>query len=231
MMAKTGAAGYAAAPATSADELTPTSALLTLDTRWSNALFRAGHGVPRPIWKLFELTGDGLVWLALALGCALAPATPPPLRAAWTNFLVAWAVDLALVGVLKGTVRRARPVYNLRSDFSVVVAVDHFSFPSGHSSRVSFVALLAWVLLGRTRPGLCACVAAWALATAFSRAAMGRHYLSDVLAGLLLGVVTVGIVTRGTFTALGLAVPQQQSEAAYAALVRSWRAVAAAARV
>lgn len=90
MMAKTGAAGYAAAPATSADELTPTSALLTLDTRWSNALFRAGHGVPRPIWKLFELTGDGLVWLALALGCALAPATPPPLRAAWTNFLVAW---------------------------------------------------------------------------------------------------------------------------------------------
>lgn len=37
--------------------------------------------------------------------------------------------------MLKGTVRRARPVYNLRSDFSVVVAVDHFSFPSGHSSR------------------------------------------------------------------------------------------------
>lgn len=39
--------------------------------------------------------------------------------------------------------------------------------------RVSFVALLAWVLMGQARPGLCACVAAWALATALSRAAMG----------------------------------------------------------
>ncbi|KAL4435432.1 hypothetical protein ABPG77_006194 [Micractinium sp. CCAP 211/92] len=227
-MGKTAVAD-SATPATAAGELTAATALLAIDRRWSNALFRAGGGVPRPVWKLFELTGDGLVWLALALGCALAPATPPPLRAAWANFLAAWAVDLALVGLLKGTVRRARPVYNLRSDFAVVVAVDHFSFPSGHSSRVSFVALLAWVLLGQTRPGLCACVAAWALATAFSRAAMGRHYLSDVLAGLLLGVATVGIVTRGTYSISGLAVSQQQSEAAYSALVRAWRAVAAAA--
>lgn len=217
-----------APPAAAAGKLTPSTALLALDTRWSNSLFRTGRGVPRPVWKLFELTGDGLVWLALALGCMLAPATPPPLRAAWANFLAAWAVDLALVGMLKGTVRRARPVYNLRSDFSVVVAVDHFSFPSGHSSRVSFVALLAWVLMGQARPGLCACVAAWALATALSRAAMGRHYLSDVLAGLLLGFVTVGIVTRGTFSASGLAVSQQQSEAAYAAAARAWRAAAAA---
>ncbi len=198
-MGKTAVAG-SATPVTAADELTPATALLAIDGRWSNALFRAGGGVPRPVWKLFELTGDGLVWLALALGCALAPAAPPPLRAAWANFLAAWvsrawplcmpgvqagagpgccslrllsrraqfsrlqmlacsaqacralpqtlgvllqrtcpsflqAVDLALVGLLKGTVRRARPVYNLRSDFAVVVAVDHFSFPSGHSSR------------------------------------------------------------------------------------------------
>lgn len=109
-----------------------------------------------------------------------------------------------------------------------------------------------------------------------------RHYLSDVLAGLLLGVATVGIVTRvggtaeqtcgrltcvacpcrpahpllgclsyagilcagpcvalrlggwtfllqGTYSISGLAVSQQQSEAAYSALVRAWRAVAAAA--
>ncbi|KAL4419816.1 hypothetical protein ABPG75_006914 [Micractinium tetrahymenae] len=224
-----GKAGAAAGAATPVAKLTPATALSAIDTRWSNALFRAGRGVPRPVWKLFELTGDGLVWLALALGCALAPATPPALRAAWANFLAAWAADLVLVGLLKGTVRRARPVYNLRSDFSVVVAVDHFSFPSGHSSRVSFVALLAWVLLGQARPGLCACVAAWALATAFSRAAMGRHYLSDVLAGLLLGVVTVGIVTRGTFSSAGLAVSQQQSEAAFAVVLRAWRTMAAAA--
>ena len=65
-----------------------------------------------------------------------------------------------------------------------------------HTCRASFVALFAASLLGRTRPWLCGGVAGWALTTALSRAAMGRHYLSDVLAGLLLGVVTVGIVTR-----------------------------------
>jgi hypothetical protein len=65
-----------------------------------------------------------------------------------------------------------------------------------HTCRASFVALFAAALLGRTRPWLCGGVAVWALTTALSRAAMGRHYLSDVLAGLLLGAVTVGIVTR-----------------------------------
>lgn len=39
------------------------------------------------------------------------------------------------VGLFKASVRRSRPVYNQQSDFTVVVAVDHFSFPSGHSSR------------------------------------------------------------------------------------------------
>ena len=50
--------------------------------------------------------------------------------------------------------------------------------------------------LAGTHPGAAAGVAAWALALALSRAAMGRHYLSDVAAGLLVGVATTGIVTR-----------------------------------
>ena len=67
---------------------------------------------------------------------------------------------------------------------------------SAHSCRASFVALFATALLGRSHPWVCGGVAGWALTTALSRAAMGRHYLSDVLAGLLPGAVTVGIVTR-----------------------------------
>lgn len=39
--------------------------------------------------------------------------------------------------------------------------------------RVSFVALFALALLGRSRPWLCSGVAAWALAVALSRAIMG----------------------------------------------------------
>ena len=111
------------------------TALLAADARLSAALFRVGGAVPRPLWLLLELGGNGLVWLAAALIAILLPATSPAARSTWCNLLVAWAVDLLLVGALKSAVRRPRPAYNLRSDFTVVVPVDAHSFPSGHSSR------------------------------------------------------------------------------------------------
>ena len=39
-------------------------------------------------------------------------------------------------------------------------------------------------------PALAILTTLWALSVAMSRAAMGRHYVGDVLAGLLLGLVT-----------------------------------------
>ena len=110
-------------------------ALQALDSRLSNALFRHGSGVPRLVWKLFELSGDGLVWLALVVWQVMHPKTPQTARHAWIAFLLCWAIDLVLVGLLKAIVRRSRPVYNVLNDMTVVVAVDAFSFPSGHSSR------------------------------------------------------------------------------------------------
>jgi membrane-associated phospholipid phosphatase len=43
---------------------------------------------------------------------------------------------------------------------------------------------------------LAAAAAVWGLTVALSRCVMGRHYLSDVVAGILVGVVTVGLVTQ-----------------------------------
>ncbi len=51
------------------------------------------------------------------------------------NLALGLVADIALVGAVKGMVRRARPVYNHAGDFVVVVAVDQYSFPSGHASR------------------------------------------------------------------------------------------------
>ncbi|VDM78774.1 unnamed protein product [Strongylus vulgaris] len=62
---------------------------------------------------------------------------------------------------------------------------DRFSFPSGHSSRAAMLATLCVGFFPRYRfaaTGLSALVA-------FSRVAMGRHYLSDALAGLGLGLI------------------------------------------
>jgi hypothetical protein len=62
--------------------------------------------------------------------------------------------------------------------------------------RVSFLAAYAVTWLASRSWLLCFLAVTWALATALSRTLMGRHYLSDVAAGLALGLVTALLVTQ-----------------------------------
>ncbi|CAN6273783.1 unnamed protein product [Urochloa humidicola] len=66
----------------------------------------------------------------------------------------------------------------------VAVAADHWSFPSGHSSRAFLVA--AFLAAGGFRPR--EALFLWAATTSASRVLLGRHYVLDVIAGALLGV-------------------------------------------
>ena len=45
---------------------------------------------------------------------------------------------------------------------------------------------------------VCFVAVMWAVMTALSRAAMGRHYVGDIFAGMPLGLITVAIVTKVT---------------------------------
>lgn len=54
----------------------------------------------------------------------------------------------------------------------------------------------AVVAYGSRYPTFCALAIIWALLTGFSRAVMGRHYICDVLAGLLAGTCTTALVTQ-----------------------------------
>jgi len=65
--------------------------------------------------------------------------------------------------------------------------------------RAVFIAGFACVCWGWGNRPLCAAIAAWGLATSASRALMGRHYISDVVAGIALGIVTTAIVTQVGF--------------------------------
>ncbi|EIE23953.1 acid phosphatase/Vanadium-dependent haloperoxidase [Coccomyxa subellipsoidea C-169] len=113
--------------------------------------------------------------------------------------------------------QRARPVYNNAGDFLLVVAVDSFSFPSGHAARAMFLALYALVWLQQgSQMAWAVPIIVWGLATAFSRCLMGRHFLGDVLAGLLVGVLTTAVVTQGTFALGGLWIPAAQASALHA---------------
>lgn len=143
--------------------------------------------VPRLLLKALEVAGDGRIWLPVPISLLLLSASPAnasgaasPLLAGLVAGLV---LDLILVGLVKVFVRRPRPAYNAK-DMYVAVSADHWSFPSGHSSRAFLVA--SFLAAG----GFCPREALflWAAATSASRVLLGRHYVLDVVAGACLGV-------------------------------------------
>jgi membrane-associated phospholipid phosphatase len=84
---------------------------------------------------------------------------------------------------IKFSVRRRRPE---GSWGGIYRSTDPHSFPSGHATRASMLAVLSIALVP---PWLALLVVIWAPLVSFARVAMGVHYLSDVLAGIALGVL------------------------------------------
>ncbi|CAL5228821.1 g12022 [Coccomyxa viridis] len=139
------------------------------------------------------------------------------------NLLLGLLIDLAYVGLLKGAIRRPRPVYNNASDFLLVVKVDQYSFPSGHAARVMFLAIFAFMWLHERHAGLAVGICIWAGVTALSRCLMGRHYLGDVLAGALTGVATAATLSKGTFVAGQSWISGEQAQLWHHAALRQWQ--------
>ncbi|RRT54724.1 hypothetical protein B296_00039061 [Ensete ventricosum] len=190
---------------------------VALDTALSLRIHSLCRPVPRPFLKALEISGDGRFWFPIPI--ALLPLSSA-FGAAYSLFLgllLGSLLDLLLVGLIKHLVRRPRPVYN--KGMSLTFAVDHWSFPSGHSSRVFFIAaflrlssasLLRVLLLdGRVAPArrwiedyyhgdlaelLVSIVSIWSVATSASRVLLGRHFVLDVISGAFLGVLEALLV-------------------------------------
>lgn len=65
------------------------------------------------------------------------------------------------------------------------------SFPSGHSAVSAFVAICALRALPPWGFGACL---GWAIAVAWSRVRLRRHYVTDVVAGFLIGALAASAV-------------------------------------
>jgi len=107
--------------------------------------------------------------------------------AVWTAVSV--LVALGIGQVVGGIFGRARPYAVLSGVHVLVDRTTDVSFPSDHTTVAGAVAV--GLLLTNRRWGLVATGAA--VLMAFTRVYVGAHYLSDVLAGLVLGAIVAFI--------------------------------------
>lgn len=104
--------------------------------------------------------------------------------------LAAISILAAAVMALKFIIRRRRP----EGDWGGIYrTADPHSFPSGHAARAFLIAVLAAAL----GPGGIALVLwVWAPLVSLARVAMGVHYVSDVVAGAILGAMAGMVAWR-----------------------------------
>jgi undecaprenyl-diphosphatase len=150
-------------------------------------------GVLRRLAILFAHSGDSWFWLLGLAGVYIFGSDPWKTRAIWLAISILLTAGVVLV--IKLIFRRKRP----EGDWgSIYRKTDPHSFPSGHAARAVLLATLA---LGMGPLWLGIVLVIWAPFVILARVAMGVHYLSDVLAGALLGL------TVGCFILVGLLPP------------------------
>jgi membrane-associated phospholipid phosphatase len=145
---------------------------------------------------MIRIRNDPLTALALVLNVLGGGIVTIPLRTlvaiwlgmqrrwrAFSTWVLTWLVAELITAMAKGFFHRGRP------DVSIVETVGH-SFPSGHAVAGAATAVaLVLVLLppGRERLRWELAAVGFAFVMAFSRVYLRAHWLSDVVAGVLLG--------------------------------------------
>ncbi len=140
----------------------------------------------KSILGIISHSGDSWYWAAALILVILIG--PQDWRYRSVVMLIAILVMAPLVLLVKHLIRRQRP----EGDWGAVYRrTDPHSFPSGHAVRAFMLAVLA---AGLGPPWFSIATAIWAPLVGLSRTAMGVHYVSDVVAGLVLGLIAGGII-------------------------------------
>ena len=155
--------------------------IIEADARLSNQMRVAEKpGALRAIAVFFAHSGDSWFWGAALIALWFVS------NSAWRKWSVVEFVGIfllaALVMGIKFLVRRRRP----EGEWGGIYRnTDPHSFPSGHAARAFLIAAVASVL---APAWLGIILWIWAPLVSLARVAMGVHYVSDVLAGALLGI-------------------------------------------
>ncbi|CAO5172578.1 membrane hypothetical protein [Frankia sp. AiPs1] len=170
-----------------ADVVTTVVRMTTRHSGWEHFLVVVSAVCAPNVWRVLAVVAATWLWWRARGVRGAGVGDPDTARRLVTFVLVAVEGGGLLVRMGKEIVRRPRP-----PDSDPGVRAAGFSFPSGHAFGVLVAAVVLLVairvLTGRAaRPALwCGCAAVVAL-TGFARVGLGVHYLSDVVAGYLLG--------------------------------------------
>ena len=150
-----------------------------------------------PIMIFITHTGDyGILCIAVAFILILIPKTRI------LGHLTGFSIGIEFIinnGIIKNAVARTRP-YDVIEELEILIGKQpDYSFPSGHSGiTFAFAGAIIFALV-KGMPGLddmkknnviSLLLLLYSLLLAFSRMYVGVHYPTDVLAGMLLGLIT-----------------------------------------
>jgi membrane-associated phospholipid phosphatase len=149
--------------------------------------------------------GPGVIWFAALLWLGARAARHRRISELGLRCAEAIAVSSAISGIIKGLAGRARPFVTPGEPWHWQFArgwmgAQYYSMPSGHTTAAFAFAAAASVALARGAPtqrnAMVAAAFLSALLVAFARMYSNQHWLSDEVAGVLLGASTGFVIAR-----------------------------------
>ncbi len=172
-----------------------TNAMVTAGSWISSGDHRLMHRVNRwraPRWLRIWMVaatrgGDGWLWYAMGFIVLLFGGADR--FRALASAGIATGAGVAVFLKLKRMCGRKRPCAMEPHCWARLLPPDQFSFPSGHTITAFAVAVALGSFYPDMQPGLFFCAAS----VAASRILLGMHFLSDVVAGGVLGALLGGV--------------------------------------
>ena len=157
----------------------------SVDENWFFNIFNLnGNSILDASMKFFSKVGDGFFWPILSFGILVYDWQSG--ISIFRSGILAFAIELPIFSLIKRKISRTRPYKAFPHIIRLMKPQEPHSFPSGHTAGAFLVAFI----IGEVIPLLFYPLIGLASLIGFSRIYVGVHYPSDVIAGMIGGILS-----------------------------------------